>query len=227
MIMDTLKVEIGKRVVKLISDYSRWELIIILMIIGVIFFALGYVVHWFLKSKQIKSDTKKLISEAEKNAIETAEKRINLIEKSQSYRSKFVSNSNLIALSLRTLIDSLRCNDIDRFDTQREESLNIFYVEFIQSFINYMEIATSYLSKGEMNSFIQNEIFPFIDTLGNFLETVNLQPVLQKLKRSKAMLKKSTLNYITTRTEKSISFLSVKMKNNYKIKMERISSFLE
>jgi hypothetical protein len=225
--MDTLKVELAKKVIKIINEYQLWQIVLFFCALGVVLFLSGYIFHWIIKNKQIRSEIKKLISEAEKNAIDTAERKVVLVEKCQSYNKKYVEITKLLGISLRFAIDLMGENDLNKFDNQREEALSIFYSDYIQSFIEYSEIMSAVYHGKELNDFIENEIFPFLDTVGKFLININAEPILKKINRSTALIKASTLSRLANIAERSIPLFSFNMKKKYRIKLEQIKKYYE
>lgn len=226
-IPDTVNVEIGKRTVQLITDYDLWEIIVALIIISILLMWLGGLIYWFLKRKHIKSDTKKLISEAEKNAVEKAEKQIQLIEKYQQYRSKYIENSRCLAISLRSVLEFMRVDNIPEFEKYREESLNIFYADFIQSFTNYFEIIISTFSKKEKYDFIETEVVPFINTICDYLNVINLDAILKKINRSPAKLKNTTLLFIIRKSQNTIPWYKYRTKKEFQKVIDNLNKFID
>lgn len=223
--MDTLKVEIGKRFVKVITDFDLWELLLILILIGGFIFILGGFFSWLIRHKLIRSETKKLISEAEVKAIEKAEKRISLIEKCFVYKKKYDENSRLLSLSLRANYEYMKEKDFINFDKQREEALNIFYSDFFPSFIEYYQIIQPTFMKEEKIEFIEVELFPFLETIRNFFDVINLDIVLSKINRTPAFIKRTNLSFIIFRIKKDISIFNRRLRKKYKENTELLEKY--
>jgi len=194
--MDTLKVEIQKKVIQFISENGLWEIMVYLSLIILLLLGIGTCIGWLLKELKAQAEIKKNITESQKNAIETAGKRLDLLERTYEYRDDYENSTQVLSLNLREVFASMRERDPTGLDNNREEAVNVFYNEFIVNFNKYFEVMESILLNYEKEEFVRDQVASFLNTTIEFLTTVNLDFILELTEREPALLNKSTLNHI-------------------------------
>ncbi|MCP4442304.1 MAG: hypothetical protein GY810_25635 [Aureispira sp.] len=154
-----------------------WEIIqhdFIFYIINLIIFVTVVLVTWlFAKSKQLET-VSKLKTQLEYLKMQQNDKLFDLEDK---YKKKQES----LRLILKELESNYKTNDKDMVEARRNELSNVFLLEYKDAVHKYARLADQYFAeyRPRHREFVQNHIFPFLDTSRKILSAINTPQIMQ------------------------------------------------
>lgn len=200
-----------QKTIQFIEANNLWAVYIVLLIIFLLSFLIGYLISWIINKRKLKSEIRKL-------DIETKNKQLEFIEKIQVYRSKFIQNSEIIAVSAYECIIALENKDINKFNTTYEEFNNFFFNTVLVSFFHYLEVVEIYFKDDKRKRLfvIDDEIFRLFKTIRLFLNTVNNSTILKLLQRNRVNVSKETINHAIRYVKSNTNFFDLKRRKKLK-----------
>jgi hypothetical protein len=186
---DAIKNRVAQELAKFITEHELWQLVVWIAIVAIIFFGAGAILGFFYKRQ-------KHYAELEKTSAELVAARFDAALKRQESRRVHTRIAELLALHLRSWFEVGANGTTDEINAVREEALRLFDSEYIPTFADYSELQFASLTKAEKRSFAEEDVTPFLETVGGFLDGVNYRPVLDRLDREPFKLKKTTLRRI-------------------------------
>lgn len=177
----------------------------------IILISIGYIISFILNKKKVKKEIEKL-------SVEAKAKQISLLETLQTKRATYHKQLELLQLSVKLCIESLEQGEATTLKQNREELIDLFYNKLFNNFVEYIEVSEIFY-KGEqqrLNSYIYDEILPFLDTVSDFQQTINFSVTLSILKTDAVKIQRFTLRPIIRFTKAHTPFYNLILKHNIK-----------
>lgn len=219
--MDEIKKTLSIKLVEYIDKNSLWDIALSLFIFVLVCMAAGAFILWLWKRHKIKAETRKILKETEKISLELVEKKLSFIKEIKPYREKYRNNFELLNLSLRATVESVANQNIQDLDANREETIRVFCTDLVPSFVDYSEIEMTINNRAENKFFLTNEVLPFLQLSIKFINTVNIDFIINLVQKSKMNIRSETLKSLYHIIEPNMSVLWITYQYNYrKLKKE-------
>lgn len=217
IILEILIKPLLEKILSYIDTNDYWAAYAYIIGFVVLFLAIGCCISWILQKQKLKR-------EIEKINLESKEKAVNLLKQLQEKRNKYIEQTILIQLSVKSCTEALLNKEESTLKQNRDELIDLFFNELVACFIEYIEVCDIFY-RGERKKIIAcivDEILPFLQTTKMFLEVVNNQNILTVLDEQKAHLKKFTLNPVLRFVKDNLRFYQFLLKFRYNNEMKKI-----
>ncbi|WP_399631694.1 hypothetical protein [Sporosarcina sp. SG10008] len=203
---------IGELISFIEKNDLKWIYILILLIYG-----LSITISWLLGAKKNRVEIEKL-------KLENSSLKIDITEKCKITRKLYYEKSENIQMLLRLMIAYMQETDIERSKETREDLKQTLTIEFIPSFIDYLEM---YELSFEGNSykrkdFIENEAIKFLNTMKNFGEAINHPNILTIMNKPSFKFTWASLSPVITFVDKNTKFYKISTKKNFNVTLAEL-----
>jgi len=213
--MVELKDTIAETISNFLTQNDLWLVVTIAFVIVTGLMALGGLLTWLWKGKKIQLEIKN-------SEDQLATNKLKRLEKAYEYDDEVELNAQLLAQSLKDVIQEIKNNDVDKVIEKREEALNHFFYDYLKSFNRYLDVKSLSITKDYRTTFVKNEIFPVLDNMINFLETINIPELTTKIGKTEARLKKASIDTIQSTANRNLRFWNIKLNSEIKSKIEKL-----
>lgn len=201
----------AQKLLKLIEGENYTDAVLWSLLAGGIIFLLGFAITWI--GIWIKN-----YFEIGKTKAEIKDTKLKQIEKIQNARNKYVEESNLYQIAIEDLTKSLESKKSEGFGDLWDQSRDLFFNQLLTSFSNYVEYCEVMYEDQHKKRivFISDEIMPFLETVKEFLDTMNHTVILRIANRPKIILYPTTVSAGVNYMDTNISFYYIRLKSKAK-----------
>jgi len=180
-----------RKLTEYLNNNDYWTPVIYAMIFVVLILVLGYLINWYRTDSRYRQE----FAGAE---IKQRTDKIQYIEKIQGIRRKYEEQSILFQASIMTIIEAMQSTDTQRVAVEWCNSNDIFFNQFMPSFVNYIEVMEidTCKSRSKRKSLIDNEIIKLFQIINTYLRTVNMPFILGKINKPPIEVSKASIIYI-------------------------------